>query len=50
MTDTQKPPSPPRPTPQRPCAQQAARHHWGNVADRAADLRKHRSAADVPPG
>ena len=50
MTDTQRAPRPPRPTPERVVAQQAARPYWGNVADRPADLRKHRSAAVVPPG
>ena len=50
MTDAQRAPRPPRPTPERVVAQQAARPHRGNVVDRAADLRKHRSAADVPPG
>jgi len=50
MTDTQKAPSPACVTPQRPCVQQARRPYWGNVADRPADLRKHRSAVDAPPG
>jgi hypothetical protein len=50
MTNTRKAASLASVAPPRLCAQQAARAHGGNVADRAADLRKHLAPVDVPPG